>query len=76
MKRIDKMVFLVVILFVAVAILKTTLDVAAQLAPFVAGIGVLYLLGRLYAAGKLDWVKASFIKMMKPAPEPEPAERK
>lgn len=74
MKRMDKAVFLVVLLFVALALLRTTLEVAAQGAPFVAGIGVIYLIVRLWAGGKLEFVKVWASKMMKPAPEA--AERK
>lgn len=74
MKRVDKFVLLTVLLFVAVALLETALKIGAQLAPFMAGLGAIYLIGRLWAAGKLQFVKTAFAKMMKPSPEP--AERK
>jgi hypothetical protein len=74
MKRIDKIVIMIVALFVALALLKTTLEIAAGLAPFVAGIGAIYLIGRLWTGGKLEFVKVWASRMMKPAPEP--AERK
>ena len=75
MKRVDKYVILVVILFVALALLRTTLEVAAQLAPFIAGLGVIYMIARFWYAGKLEFLKAAIMKMVA-KPSPETAERK
>ena len=74
MKRVDKWVFLVVVGFIALALLKTTLELAAQLAPFVAGVGLIYMIARLWKAGKLEFVKTWLVKT--PNPAPETAERK
>lgn len=74
MKRVDKMVVMVVLLFLALALLRTTLELAAQIAPFVGAVGALYAIVRLWTTGKLDFVKAAFVKST--TPTPEPAERK
>lgn len=74
MKRMDKLVVMVVLLFLALALLRTTLELAAQFAPWIAAVGALYALARLWSTGKLDFVKTAFVKNT--TPTPEPAERK
>ena len=69
MNRIDKAVVLVVAFFLALALLRAALNVAAELAAMVTFLGVIYLVIRLWKAGKLDFLR-------KAEPTPEPAERK
>lgn len=69
MNRIDKAVILIVAAFIGMALLKAALNVAAEMAVLVAFLGVIYLVIRLWKAGKLDFLR-------KTDPVPEPVERK
>ena len=69
MNRIDKAVILAVAFFLALALLRAALNVAAELAAMVTFLGVIYFAIRLWRSGKLDFLRPEKVVA-------EPVERK